>query len=103
MADRNNSVRRIGSCHDARSPSTISRPMCGAALGIGRGSGVRMSHTEIAEQTKDAASNRMAIGAVMAATRMPVSPGPTTPAMDSDKVILLLPSRMFSALTSDGR
>jgi hypothetical protein len=77
--------------------------MCGAALGFGRGSGVRMNHTESAEQTNDAASNRMAIGAVRACIRTPVSPGPTTPAIDSDKVNLLLPSRRSSGLTSDGR
>src|ERR1019366_10263371 len=55
------------------------------------------------EPKKETASNRMAIGAVIHCTRMPVRPGPVTPAMDSVKANLALPSRMFSRPTSDGR
>ena len=62
-----------------------------------------MSHTESADTKNETASNRIATGAVIACTSAPVSAGPTTPAMDSVRVILLLPSKMFSAPISDGK
>ena len=70
---------------------------------MGAGSGLRMSHTEMAEQTKDAASNSMAMGAVINCTRMPAIPGPAICAIDSVKASRLFPVRMFSRAMSEGR
>ena len=83
-------------------PSAISRPMCGAALGSGGGSGLRISQTETAEQMNDRASRRIAMGAVISCTRRPVRPGPEMSAMDSVSANLLLASTRTVRSTRDG-
>ena len=77
--------------------------MCASALrGRGGGSGVRTSAIDTAETRNDAASNRIAIGAVSAVTRNPAIPGPDTSATDSESASLAFACTRFSRSTSDG-
>ena len=103
VAERRASGRSDGSPKMKRRPASVSATRCSGSRRTGGGSGLRINRTISAENRKETASNRIAIGAVMSCTRTPVSPGPAISAIEMLSASLLLPSRIWSRATSAGR
>src|SRR5271157_4998575 len=95
-------ARKRGCALRKRRPALASAQTFSCGAGCGAGSGVRIHQTMMAEKTKDAASNRIASGAVMVCTRIPVMPGPATSAAADVAASLELLSSNRSRVTSEG-
>src|SRR5450631_4034352 len=95
-------TRNSGCALRKRKPALASAHTFSCGCGCGAGSGVPIHQTMIAEKTKDAASSRIASGAVMVCTKIPVMPGPAISAAADVAASLELLSSNRSRVTNEG-